>query len=131
MFKDCQFDFVNTNIVLQHQPTEAAVFNYIGEFLRISKPSGIVVFQMPHFIPFRYRIQPRRRVYRALQTIGVSPEFLYQKLKLNPITMIAIPEEKMRQKIAEMGSVLLKVAPDGHGGPHVESRTYFVSRNPS
>lgn len=40
------FDLVYSNLVLQHMPPEDAT-SYIREFLRIAKPGGYVVFQVP------------------------------------------------------------------------------------
>ena len=50
-FDDGSFDFVYSNIVLQHVGTELAK-GYIAEFLRITAPGGILAFQVPsHLIP--------------------------------------------------------------------------------
>jgi SAM-dependent methyltransferase len=51
MFTDSSFDFVYSNLVLQHmKPVYAA--HYINEFFRITRPDGIIVFQIPsHFTP--------------------------------------------------------------------------------
>jgi 2-polyprenyl-3-methyl-5-hydroxy-6-metoxy-1,4-benzoquinol methylase len=40
------FDFVYSNITLQHMPTEAAR-GFIREFLRLLRPGGVAVFQVP------------------------------------------------------------------------------------
>jgi SAM-dependent methyltransferase len=45
-FRDDTFDFVYSNISLQHSPPEHAV-KYVAEFLRILRPEGIAVFQLP------------------------------------------------------------------------------------
>ena len=50
-FDDGSFDFVYSNIVLQHVGTERAK-GYIAEFLRITAPGGILAFQVPsHLLP--------------------------------------------------------------------------------
>jgi SAM-dependent methyltransferase len=128
-FADQYFDFIYSNIVLQHQPTESLIFAYVSEFLRVLKPGGILVFQLPHSIPLRYRLEPRRRAYRLCRRLRVPATFLYRTLKLNPITMRAVPEEKVIKAIIKRGGEVLKVQQDKNGGPHVESRTYFVSRS--
>jgi SAM-dependent methyltransferase len=126
MFPDDQFDFVYSNIVLQHQPHRAVVFSYIREFLRVVKPTGLIVFQLPHHVPVRHRLQPRRRTYRMLRSLHVPADFLYRRLGLNPITMLAISEEEVRNEIRGMKGTVLKVLEDHNGGPGIESRTYFV-----
>ena len=45
-FADDTFDFIYSNITLQHIPPEASM-NYIREFGRILRPKGIAVFQVP------------------------------------------------------------------------------------
>jgi SAM-dependent methyltransferase len=122
-----RFDFIYSNIVLQHQPSRSVVLAYIEQFLRILKPGGILVFQLPHHIPLKRRLQPRRRAYRVLRSLNISADFLYRKLGLNPITMLAIREETLTRAIRDMQGNILHVKADKHGGPDIESRTYFVS----
>lgn len=43
---DASFDFVYSNISLQHSPPEASS-KYIAEFFRILKPGGVALFQVP------------------------------------------------------------------------------------
>lgn len=45
-FGDGGFDFVHTCLVLQHIPPEVSA-TYIREFLRVTRPGGLVVFQVP------------------------------------------------------------------------------------
>lgn len=46
LFESGDFDFVLCWIVLQHMPSEFAL-GYIGEFLRVLRPGGVLVFQLP------------------------------------------------------------------------------------
>jgi len=46
LFADDSFDFVYSNIVLQHMKPEFALM-YIREFLRVLAPAGLIVFQLP------------------------------------------------------------------------------------
>jgi ubiquinone/menaquinone biosynthesis C-methylase UbiE len=51
MFTDQSFDFVYSNLVLQHMKPAYAV-GYINEFFRITRPEGIIIFQIPsHLTP--------------------------------------------------------------------------------
>lgn len=45
-FETGTFDFVHSCLVLQHIPPEFAT-RYVGEFLRIARPGGLAVFQIP------------------------------------------------------------------------------------
>jgi SAM-dependent methyltransferase len=55
------FDLVLSTIVLQHVPDQQAIRNYLAEFGRVLKPSGMLVVQLPSYIPRRRRIQLRPR----------------------------------------------------------------------
>lgn len=46
LFPANTFDFVYSNIVLQHMPTEAAKA-YVSEFLRVLTPGGLAMFEIP------------------------------------------------------------------------------------
>jgi SAM-dependent methyltransferase len=49
-FADGSFDFVYSNLVLQHMPPELSR-RYIAELFRVARPGGVVVFQLPsHFL---------------------------------------------------------------------------------
>lgn len=46
LFEDDRFDFVYSSIVLQHMPSALAL-GYILEFVRVTRPGGVIVFQVP------------------------------------------------------------------------------------
>jgi SAM-dependent methyltransferase len=46
IFPDAAFSFIYTTLVLQHMPTELSRA-YLGEFLRVLEPGGLLVFQVP------------------------------------------------------------------------------------
>jgi SAM-dependent methyltransferase len=46
LFGDDVFDLVYSNIVLQHMEPDLAA-RYIGEFVRVLKPGGLAIFQIP------------------------------------------------------------------------------------
>jgi SAM-dependent methyltransferase len=129
---DAQFDFVYSNIVLQHQRSASVVFAYLAEFMRVLRPGGLLAFQLPHHIPLRLRLELRRRLYRVSRNLfRLSPAFIYKKLNLNPISMLAIPEAAVVQTVTNSQGVVLEVRHDKFGGPRVESRTYFVTKSVS
>lgn len=45
--EDSSFDFVYSNITLQHSPPEASA-SYIAEFFRLLRPGGVAFFQVPN-----------------------------------------------------------------------------------
>lgn len=46
MLEDASFDFVYSNITLQHIPPEASA-RYVAEFIRVLKAGGVALFQLP------------------------------------------------------------------------------------
>jgi glycosyltransferase involved in cell wall biosynthesis/SAM-dependent methyltransferase len=46
LFPDASFDFILTELVLQHMPPKL-MFEYLPEFTRILKPGGVAVFDVP------------------------------------------------------------------------------------
>jgi ubiquinone/menaquinone biosynthesis C-methylase UbiE len=69
-FDDSTFDMVYSFIVLQHVPGRWRIERYIEEFVRVLRPRGLLVFQLPSAIPWRHRIQPRRRCIRFFERLA-------------------------------------------------------------
>jgi ubiquinone/menaquinone biosynthesis C-methylase UbiE len=62
-FSDQEFHFIYTNIVLQHMKPEYAK-SYIKEFLRLLKPQGVLIFQLPS-----KKVGAPRRVVAAKESV--------------------------------------------------------------
>jgi SAM-dependent methyltransferase len=100
-FPDASFDFVYSNLVLQHMPPELSR-RYIPELFRVTRPGGVVVFQLPsefHALPppprtaraeplpengrhaeIRFasklvRVPPASRVHLIVRVVNVSDAF--------------------------------------------------------
>jgi SAM-dependent methyltransferase len=127
-FPDASFDMIYSNYVLQHLASKPLIKSYIAEFIRVLKPHGLLVFQLPNYIPLKNRFQPRRRLYALLRTLGVNEHFLYEKLKLHPIAITAIAEEEVAALVLELNAHLLKIQVDPSYGSPVPSRTYLITR---
>lgn len=122
------FDFIYSNIVLQHVPDKAIIRRYIGDFLRILRPGGLLVFQLPSRVSLRARLNPRRRLYVVLRAVGMPEEILYNRLRLSPITMNGLPEAEVVALLTAGGGRVLQVLSDEQAGPGNESRTYYVTK---
>jgi ubiquinone/menaquinone biosynthesis C-methylase UbiE len=103
LFQDRAFDLVYSNIVLQHLPRMRLIESYVAEFIRVLAEDGLLVFQLPHHIPWKNRIQPRRRVYRLLRALGAREDYLLNSLKLTPMRMNFIPEPKVQDLVQAAG----------------------------
>jgi ubiquinone/menaquinone biosynthesis C-methylase UbiE len=126
-FQNNFFDFVYCNIVLQHQRSKDVVRSYITEFLRVVKPGGTVVFQMPYKLSLRDSLQPRRRLYSLLRAFGASAEFLYNQLHLNPMRTISLSSAEVQAVISAAGGHLVQSNPDNFNH---NSMSYVVTKNP-
>jgi len=70
---DC-FDFVYSNLTLQHMNPEYAK-NYIKEFIRVLKSGGFILFQIPSNP--KNRIQRKSIIRKSLELLGVSESFFH------------------------------------------------------
>jgi SAM-dependent methyltransferase len=127
-FGSARFDFIYTAIVLQHILRQETIRQYISEFVRVLKPGGLIVMQLPSHIPLRRRIQLRRRVYSWLRAAGISERLLYNRFRLHPIPMNFLPEHEVTSILVLSGARILEARPDQRAGPHILSRTYFATK---
>lgn len=99
------FDLIYSFLVLQHLSDTSLIGNYVKEFVRILKPGGLAAFQIPNRLSMRWRVQPRRRLYHLLRSLGFSPKHL-QSWSLLPMSLVALPEEKVKRIISTAGGRL-------------------------
>lgn len=125
-FPDCHFDLVYSVLVLQHQPSRKVIESCIREFVRVLRPHGLLVFHLPTRIPFRYWLAPRRRAYRMLRTAGIGAERL-RRWRLYPMSMTAIPQERVVSLIHSAGGRLL-LTETHHGSGPIPSTMYYSTR---
>jgi SAM-dependent methyltransferase len=77
LFEDDRFDFVYSNIVLQHIPPEYST-RYIREFLRVLTPGGLAAFQLPSEVVHGPVAPPHDTMFNAriavsLPTLAATP----------------------------------------------------------
>lgn len=125
LFPDAFFDFVYSNIVLQHQRTKDIAKGYIREFVRVTRPEGTIVFQIPYKLSWRQRIQPKRRLYSVLRAFGLLPGTLYKRFHLNPMRTICLSSEEVETTISNAAGRLLRSCRDNF---NVYSKTYTVTK---
>jgi SAM-dependent methyltransferase len=127
IFPSDYFDMIYSNIVLQHVPRRCQIKSYISEFVRVLSRNGLLVFQLPSWIPLRNRIQLRRRLYLLLRRLYARPEFLYAKLNLYPIRMNFVREGEIVRFLESRDGRVLRIRRSG-GGRVARSCLYFVSK---
>jgi len=131
-FADGVLDFVYAENVLQHVPRHV-MESYLSEFVRVLKPGGVLVFQIPVESPHvdartgRLKKLPRchparvlnklrgltighdeaTRYYR-LRRIGVSKRFLHDRLGLHPrINMYWLSDREVESAMSSLGCDIL------------------------
>jgi ubiquinone/menaquinone biosynthesis C-methylase UbiE len=125
MFPDQCFDLVYCKLVLQHFPTRKLIERHIIEFCRVLGLEGLLVFQLPSWIPWAHRLQPRRRVYRLLRELRVDKEVLFS-LGLHPMSMTFVHESEVRSVLEKASVKLLDVESDT--SPEYRSKVYYVTK---
>lgn len=127
-FPDARFDLIYSVLVLQHQPTRAAIRAMVADLVRTLRRGGLLCFQLPSRLPLRRRVQLRRRLYGVLRAAGLGERLLYERWGLHPIRMNAVAEAEVRPIVTGAGGQVLAAREDDHAGPEMASRLYFVTR---
>jgi len=118
VFPDDHFDLVYSNITLQHiEPRYAR--RYLGEFVRVARPGGAVVFQLP-----TERAAPRdepggNALKRTLRRVAPEPALGWYRTarralptSRHVIEMHALPEREVRAVLEEHGARVVEARPD-------------------
>lgn len=127
-FPDDSFDLVSSFIVLQHLSSQREILAWIAEFVRVLRPGGVIIFQLPDRPSFRRSIQGRRRLWALLRYFGLRESVLYEKLGLSPVGMKGIPPLQIREHMENLGMKILGVEEDEKAGAHYRSYTYFAQK---
>ena len=117
IFPDKSFDLILSKITLQHiEPVYGK--NYIKEFVRVAKPGGIIVFQMPS-APV---LQETKSIGIKDRVRSLMPESwlnIYRKIKLRrkPVTeMYGMSRKEIEDLLEKCGAKLIDVRQDQSAG---------------
>lgn len=115
LLPDASFDLVYSSITLQHVPPSAAR-SYIREFVRVLRPGGLAVFQLPE----------KRRLTLAGRLADLVPG-LRRALSAG-IEMHGAPREEVVGTLEAAGARVLDVQPDASGGARWPGFRYAATR---
>jgi SAM-dependent methyltransferase len=118
------FDLVYCVLVLQHQPSGDAALRLLERLAALVAPGGVLVVQVPTRLAPRLRLQPGRRIYSALRSLGLPRRFLYERLRLQPMRMLAVPRERVDACLRDAG--LMEVRADVRERDGVRSVTLYA-----
>ncbi len=131
LFPDTKFDFIYSNIVFQHMPISLTKA-YIKEFLRILKPGGLILFQMPA----EYVHTPDDNLKQKLKLllVKIHPQALNQlfairgKILERPTMEIhTLPKTAMKDYLQTLGAKIVAITDDDSFGIHMKSYQYVVT----
>ncbi len=123
------FDFVYTINVLQHLSSRAEIELSISELLRVLRPEGLLVFQLPVRVPLRDRVRLAisRASYNFLTGAGFSSKVVYQRFKTTPIKMTPMKERQVVSYLEALGAKIVLIQSRQEIGLP-QSRAYFVTK---
>lgn len=114
LFNDNEFDFIYSNIVLQHMDNKYSK-NYIKEFIRIISKKGLIVFQIPS--------EPAWTWKGIL--IKILPTQILIKLRKG-MEMNPIKKDDLLKFIENNGGQVIDVVKDDH--KHWNSYFYYIKK---
>jgi SAM-dependent methyltransferase len=120
------FDLVWSVLVLQHLPREDAELT-LRSLVRLLRPDGIAIFQLPYATRRLHSLQLSRGLYRLARGVGAGASTLLRRTPLTPMRMTALPEERVHELVAGVGGRVLSVEPYGDQALPTPSRLYFVA----
>ncbi len=132
-FQDNSFDFVITFIVLQHMRPEFAK-NYIREFVRVLKSSGVAVFQVPTIFKGPVYISPKLNIIQKIKNrwrqfirfFGIQPSV--KPAKHAHMEMYGTPTQDLLIFLNKLPVEVLDVKMDTHTASSWESNQYIIRK---
>ncbi len=135
-YQDQSFDLVFCVLVLQHLSSQAAILEYLQEFVRVLRPGGALAFQLPSSVPaplplphWRTRTGLKARLAPILRRLGVSAKSLQDRWDWAPqMTMTAVPEDLTLKTLSDAGASVVFATPVDVDRGGTSSRIYFATR---
>jgi SAM-dependent methyltransferase/glycosyltransferase involved in cell wall biosynthesis len=113
LFKDDYFDFIYSIIVLQHIHPNVSR-RYISEFMRVLRPGGVAVFQVPSELARRDLSVPSELERAAAPAV---------------MDMFGVHRREVTELVEQAGASLSRVIEDPIAGPDWISFRYFVVKS--
>ena len=132
LFEDNQFDFVYSMITLQHmEPVYARA--YIGEFVRVCAPGGVVLFQEPVQRPtyaplerFRFSLWPPTVWMRIRRITKQRVQHWFPRGPV--IEMYALPQEEVHSLLRAGGAEIIRSYRYDAAGTPLPSYAYLACK---
>jgi SAM-dependent methyltransferase len=121
-FDDDSFDFVYSRLVLQHMPPRLAR-GYIAEFVRVLRPGGLLIFQVPVTWDGRTLSRQISAVRREL-----SYRIKARRNRTARVRMYSLPVRVVERDLSKLRARLIEELPDLPGAPG-SGWTYVASKD--
>lgn len=119
------FDLVLSLVTLQHVSSKAHIRSYLREFVRVTRPGGVIVVQLPCKVAARVRFHPRRLPSLVSDSLPIPlPRW---SRTTGSHTLNSLPERDVYKLLHDQGATVLSAFDDnGVGSDAVPSRRYVV-----
>jgi ubiquinone/menaquinone biosynthesis C-methylase UbiE len=121
LFEANTFDLVYSWLVLQHMPKQLAL-GYIAEFARVTKPGGVMVFQIPDR-------RQQARSGKPVDQADVPWEFWQAQEPL--MLMCETPHAEVIRVLADAGARVIEAEEDSQADPTLVFRYYVAIKAPT
>ncbi len=123
LFENDTFDFIYSNITLQHMNKRLAKV-YIIEMYRTLKPGGLLVFQEPTEIKSKFKIL----VSIVYGIILAWRRLVFLLIKAPYIEMHYISQNEMKELFKKLGVITLHVRNSDAAGQWFNGLQYFITK---
>jgi SAM-dependent methyltransferase len=121
---DNYFGFIYTSLVLQHIARPCS-HEYLAELIRVLKPAGVFIFQVPEKLQANSLTRVRTRL-----AVRSRLESLFGKQKPYAMEMHCIKESVIRKLIAQNGARLVDVAITNSCDPSFSGDLRYLTQEP-
>lgn len=121
VFSDSSFDVVYSDMVLQHN-RPALIRNYINEFMRVARPGGIIVFQLP--ADTKKDLRGRILHYAPVWLMNVAR--MIKNRSLTVMDMYWMDSEEVTQIVESQGGHILEIDKQEDGPGNYINCIYYV-----
>lgn len=131
LFEDAAFDFVYSNLVLQHMRPKLAA-RYIREMLRVLRRGGLLVFQMP--TPIEHPVvggRLKRSVPRPVVSLyRRAKKLVLHGLEFPKMQVHGIQPEEVTRLVERASGHVIRRLPDQSHGLDSPGFLFVVARRP-
>lgn len=128
LFPDHSFAFIYSKITLQHIAPEYSK-KYIKEFLRLLKPGGLLLFQLPSepsALMQKYPQAWKTRLKNFLPKFLLGSYYSIKHYFYPVVEMYGVPKEEIIRFMKENGATIIDIKPNDSAGQNWNSFQYLV-----